>query len=75
MVQASDEKQAAEGIGGKEETPTLQKGLDAIASSLSLLGDTLGTAIEVCVEFLTLKIDQSHSGHFTPWPRAVTIKL
>lgn len=30
------------------EGPILQKGLDAIASSLCLLGDTLGNAIEVC---------------------------
>lgn len=28
------------------ETPVLQKGLDAIASSLALLGDTIGSAIE-----------------------------
>lgn len=57
MVQGSDVNQAAEGIGGKGgETPTLQKGLDAIASSLSLLGDTLGTAIEVCLDFLILNI-------------------
>lgn len=42
-------KQAVNGSAVKgTDGPTLQKGLDAIASSLSLLGDTLGTAIEVC---------------------------
>lgn len=45
--EAPDVKQAVGGSAVKgSEGPILQKGLDAIASSLSLLGDTLGTAIE-----------------------------
>lgn len=48
-VQTPEAKQAVGGSAVKgTEGPMLQKGLDAIASSLSLLGDTLGTAIEVC---------------------------
>lgn len=48
-VQAPEVKQTVGGSAVKgTEGPMLQKGLDAIASSLSLLGDTLGTAIEVC---------------------------
>ncbi|XP_024380514.1 uncharacterized protein [Physcomitrium patens] len=47
VEQAPDVKQAVGGSAVKgSEGPILQKGLDAIASSLSLLGDTLGTAIE-----------------------------
>lgn len=53
-VQGPDVKQAVNGSAVKgKEGPTLQKGLDAIASSLSLLGDTLGTAIEVCHDDVT----------------------
>jgi len=48
-AQVPEVKQTVEGSAVKgTEGPMLQKGLDAIASSLSLLGDTLGTAIEVC---------------------------
>ena len=50
-AQAPEAKQTvgASAVKGTEE-PILQKGLDAIASSLCLLGDTLGNAIEVCCQ-------------------------
>jgi len=47
-VQTPEVKQTGGSAVKGTEGPMLQKGLDAIASSLSLLGDTLGTAIEVC---------------------------
>lgn len=63
-MQSSNAKQSTESSPRKgTDGPTLQKGLDAIASSLSLLGDTLGTAIEVIL-FLIILADSLISSDY-----------